>query len=115
MAKTIEEHYGYLSDRVKVAQYQEAINRLVRSEHVVLDLGCGSGLLGLMALRAGARKVYFVEEGMLELCIEDKSYLLEEGDIYIIAPGTVHWAKGEGTRVKVLSSPIYSKDDHYIV
>jgi len=28
----------------------------------VLDLGCGSGLLGLIALRAGARKVTFVDE-----------------------------------------------------
>ena len=62
MAKTLEEHYGYLSDRVKLEKYQAAIDRLVRPEHVVLDLGCGSGLLGLMALRAGARKVLFVEE-----------------------------------------------------
>ena len=63
MTKTLDEHFGYLSDRVKLQQYQLAIDRLVRPEHVVLDLGCGSGLLGLMALRAGARKVYFVEEG----------------------------------------------------
>ncbi len=63
MTKTLDEHYGYLSDRVKLDQYQAAIEKLVRSEHVVLDLGCGTGLLGLMALRAGARKVCFVEEG----------------------------------------------------
>ena len=63
MAKTLEEHYGYLSDRAKLAQYQAAIERLVRPEHVVMDLGCGTGLLGLMALRAGAQKVLFVEEG----------------------------------------------------
>ena len=65
MAKTLDEHYGYLSDRVKLEQYQAAISRLVRPEHVVLDLGCGSGLLGLMALRAGAAKVLFVEEGAI--------------------------------------------------
>ena len=65
MAKTLEEHYGYLSDQVKLEQYQAAIDRLVRPEHVVLDLGCGSGLLGLMALRAGARKALFVEEGAI--------------------------------------------------
>jgi len=65
MAKTLDEHYGYLSDRVKLEQYQAAIDQLVRPEHVVLDLGCGSGLLGLMALRAGARKVLFVEEGAI--------------------------------------------------
>ena len=63
MAKTLEEHHGYLADRVKIAQYQAAINRVVHPQHTVLDLGCGSGLLGLMALRAGASKVYFVEEG----------------------------------------------------
>jgi len=62
MAKTLDEHYGYLSDRVKLEQYRAAISKLVRPEHVVLDLGCGSGLLGLMALRAGAAKVLFVEE-----------------------------------------------------
>jgi protein arginine N-methyltransferase 1 len=65
MANTLEEHYGYLSDRVKLEKYQAAIDRVVRPEHVVLDLGCGSGLLGMMALRAGARKVLFVEEGTI--------------------------------------------------
>jgi protein arginine N-methyltransferase 1 len=62
MVKSLEEHFGYLSDDVKIDQYQAAIDRLVRPEHVVLDLGCGTGLLGVMALRAGASKVYFVEE-----------------------------------------------------
>jgi len=65
MAKTLEEHYGYLSDRVKLDRYQSAIEQLVQPGHVVLDLGCGSGLLGLMALRAGAGKVIFVEEGAI--------------------------------------------------
>lgn len=65
MAKTLKEHYGYLSDQVKLAQYQAAIDRLVRPDNVVLDLGCGSGLLGLMALRAGASKVLFVEEASI--------------------------------------------------
>jgi len=65
MTKTLDEHYYYLNDRVKLEQYQAAISRQVRAEHVVLDLGCGSGLLGLMALRAGAAKVLFVEEGAI--------------------------------------------------
>jgi SAM-dependent methyltransferase len=63
MAKILDEHFGYLSDQVKVEQYRTALDQLVRPEHSVLDLGCGAGLLGLMALRAGARKVIFVEEG----------------------------------------------------
>lgn len=63
MLDPLDEHYGYLSDRVKLERYQDAIERLVRPEHVVLDLGCGIGFLGLMALRAGARKVFFVDHG----------------------------------------------------
>ena len=63
MAKTLEEHFGYLSDRIKVERYREALQQAVQPGQVVLDLGCGSGLLGLMALEAGAGKVFFVEEG----------------------------------------------------
>lgn len=55
------EHFDYLSDRVKLDRYRTAIEQLVRPEYMVLDLGCGTGVLGLMALRAGARKVFFVE------------------------------------------------------
>jgi len=65
MPDTLDEHYGYLSDRVKVECYQAAIKRAVRPGQIVMDLGCGSGLLGLMALRAGAGKVLFVEQGAI--------------------------------------------------
>jgi protein arginine N-methyltransferase 1 len=65
MPDPLQEHYGYLSDPVKIARYAAAINKVVRPDHVVMDLGCGSGLLGLMALRAGAHKVLFVEEGSI--------------------------------------------------
>lgn len=62
MATTLEEHAGYLTDRIKLARYQEAISHAVQSGHTVMDLGCGSGILGLLALRAGADNVIFVEE-----------------------------------------------------
>ena len=61
MPDPLEEHYSYLSDRTKVDRYRTAIGRLVRPGQAVLDLGCGSGLLGLMALRAGAARVLFVD------------------------------------------------------
>jgi protein arginine N-methyltransferase 1 len=63
MGKTLEENFSYLSDRVKLERYGAALQKVMRPDQVVLDLGCGSAPLGLMALRAGARKVLFVEEG----------------------------------------------------
>jgi len=63
MSRILREHYDFLSDRVRLEQYETVIRRIVQPEQAVLDLGCGTGVLGLMALRAGARKAYFVEEG----------------------------------------------------
>ena len=71
MTATLEEHFGYLSDKVKLAQYQKSISASVQPHHVVLDLGCGSGLLGLMALRAGAKKVLFLEQHLAGIHLEN--------------------------------------------
>ncbi len=65
MSESLDEHYGYLADRVKLERYRAAIERLVQPGHVVMDLGCGSGVLGLMALRAGAGKVLFVDQSAI--------------------------------------------------
>src|SRR5688572_9003974 len=58
----LSEHFGYLSDAVKLRRYGEAIAAVVREGDVVLDLGCGSGVLGVACLRAGARMVHFIDE-----------------------------------------------------
>jgi protein arginine N-methyltransferase 1 len=63
MPATLDEHYSYLTDRVKLERYRAAIARLAGPGTTVLDLGCGSGLLGLIALRAGADKVLFLDHG----------------------------------------------------
>ncbi len=63
MSDPLEEHFGYLSDKSKIRKFQAAIENAVSPGDIVVDLGCGSGILGLMALRAGAGKVFFVEEG----------------------------------------------------
>jgi predicted RNA methylase len=48
-------------DGVRNPAYKRAVEAAVRSNSVVLDLGAGLGLLGFIAARAGARKVYLVE------------------------------------------------------
>ena len=59
----LAEHARYVSDSRRAQQYREALSRVVTSESVVLDLGSGTGILGLLAASAGARRVYAVEEG----------------------------------------------------
>lgn len=54
-------HKIMLQDEARVAPYREALSRLVGPDTRVLDLGCGTGLLGLMALKAGAKRLYAVE------------------------------------------------------
>lgn len=57
----LAEHEEMLSDRVRIDTYHRGIIRNIHPGDVVLDLGTGTGVLAMMASRAGARKVYAVE------------------------------------------------------
>lgn len=57
----VENHHAMLRDYVRLAAYRRAIERAVTSESLVLDLGCGSGILSFFAVKAGAKKVYALE------------------------------------------------------
>ncbi len=48
-------------DALRNDAYRAAIERVVTPDSVVLDLGCGLGVHGLMAARAGARRVFLVD------------------------------------------------------
>lgn len=54
-------HLPMLGDALRNDAYQAAIEAAVRPDDVVLDIGAGSGLLSLMAARAGAKQVYGCE------------------------------------------------------
>lgn len=60
--QVFDDHYEMLSDSVRMQAYAQAIRNNVRPGDRVLDLGCGLGILGFMALKAGASKVYAVEK-----------------------------------------------------
>jgi protein arginine N-methyltransferase 1 len=63
MSLIVDEHRTYLSDPVRLAAFRTAIEAIVRPGSVVLDLAAGTGILGLMACRAGASRVYSIESG----------------------------------------------------
>jgi SAM-dependent methyltransferase len=67
----LSSHASMVFDARRNAMYESAIHRLVTPGSVVLDLGAGAGLHGLMAAKAGARRVYLVEpEGVVTLARE---------------------------------------------
>jgi type I protein arginine methyltransferase len=59
------QHDRLLADGVRVEAYRRAIEKHVKPGDVVVDLGTGSGLLALMAGKAGAAKIYAIDHGPL--------------------------------------------------
>lgn len=57
-------HYDMLSDSVRTNSYREAImnNKHLFEGRVVLDVGCGTGILSIFASKAGAKMVYAIDQ-----------------------------------------------------
>jgi type I protein arginine methyltransferase len=67
----LDEHRHYLDDPGRLAAFRRALADVVRPGDVVVDLGAGTGILGLLACEAGAARVYAIDEsGMLEVARE---------------------------------------------
>ncbi|XP_031418059.1 histone-arginine methyltransferase CARM1-like isoform X2 [Clupea harengus] len=90
--------YGYLSqqqnmmqDYVRTGTYQRAIlqNHVDFKDKVVLDVGCGSGILSFFAAQAGARKVYAVEASSMAQHAEVLVKSNGLGDRVVVVTGKV--------------------------
>jgi protein arginine N-methyltransferase 1 len=68
---SLRDYGNMVGDQRRVAGYVEALRRVVKPGHVVLDIGTGTGVLALTASRLGARRVFAVEPGdVIELARE---------------------------------------------
>ncbi len=65
-------HEEMLKDSVRTRAYQKAIesNPQDFKDKVVLDIGCGTGILSIFAARAGAKHVYAIENAEIALFAE---------------------------------------------
>ena len=62
-----------LKDTVRTRAYQRAIeeNPDDFKDKMVLDIGCGTGILSIFAARAGAKHVYAIENAEIALFAEE--------------------------------------------
>lgn len=58
---TLSAYGRMVADRPRMDAYLEAMARVIRPGSIVVDLGCGPGVMALHACRLGAAKVYAVE------------------------------------------------------
>lgn len=95
MSLELDEHRQYLADQRRLDALARATAAVVRAGDVVVDLGCGTGILGLLACRAGARRVYAIDEsGMAEIAealaaangYADRITILRGGSLHVSIP-----------------------------
>lgn len=58
---TVDFHHSMLADEARTSSFLRAIVGTVKSGDVVVDIGSGTGVLSLFAVRAGASRVYSIE------------------------------------------------------
>lgn len=66
--------FNCLIDEKRTNSFSGAIANTVRAGDIVVDMGTGSGVLAMMAVRAGARKVYAVEYDANNIATLNKTF-----------------------------------------
>lgn len=61
-----------LKDEVRTLSYRNSIynNKHLFKDKIVLDVGCGTGILSMFAAKAGAKHVYGVRQTIINFLIQ---------------------------------------------
>ena len=89
MYAEFEVHRSMIRDRVRTEAFRRAIESVVRPGNVVLDVGAGSGILSLFAARAGAARVYAVEQTSIAVLAQELAAANGAADIVSVIQGDV--------------------------
>jgi tetratricopeptide (TPR) repeat protein len=103
-------HFHMLADTARNAAFDTAIKRVVKPGDLVLDIGTGSGLLAMMAARAGAAKVVACEAtrsiaDTAKTIVELNGYA-DKIDVYGMHSGLLKVGKQLPTRANVIVTEI---------
>ncbi|XP_045325622.1 histone-arginine methyltransferase CARM1-like [Leopardus geoffroyi] len=87
----ISQQQNMMQDFVRTATYHRAIlqNHIDFRDKIVLDVGCGSGILSFFAVQAGARRVYAVEASSVAQYAEMLVKNNHLSDKIIVLPGKI--------------------------
>ena len=124
MYAEFEVHRTMIRDQIRTEAFKRAIEAVVRPGDVVLDVGAGSGVLSMFAARAGASRVYAVEQTSMAVLAQELvaanrlSAVIEviQGDVLDIEPpGRVdvivsEWLGGFGIDEGMLVPVIAARD-----
>ena len=89
MYAEFEVHRTMIRDTVRTEAFQRAIASVVRPGDIVLDVGAGSGILSVFAARAGAARVYAVEETAIAVLAQELAAANGVGEIVQVIQGDV--------------------------
>ena len=64
MSGVLEEHLGYLSLPHRLDLYRAAVEKIVQPGDHVVDVGCGTAVLGMLCLQAGAGYVHAIDSSV---------------------------------------------------
>ncbi len=74
---SLDVHRRMLADHTRVEAYRAALDELVEPGMVVADAGTGSGVLAVLAARAGARRVYAIDNS--EMVVQAREVVRRSG------------------------------------